>query len=526
MIAAGSAQAAAVAKSASNAYGLSHFKDIPIFDINRPTYAAMFPLERSHLRKEGIHSDFQIAGYYTKSTDHDKNDRASYFLPNGLNKIVVGEMSSTVYENWTQDVYAQNFKIATAALGDTADLTYSATVNFAPETIVAGLGLAYVQNIKRFWFDLTMPVQYVSTDLGISYSDVVAGGGATPDGWYSTVQESWQSTDLQYGRFLPNASIQPKGLKFSNDLTSSKLHRFAQGDLTIRLGYHCVDKERLSVNGYIGAVAPTAPKYNPAYLWDPQVGLSQAAVMWGSTFNYLAHEFRNGATLRTVVMLNNRFNFSRKDLRSMDLIKNGPWSRYMQVWTSDAAFADGDSDTVAGRLVPLINYSTLEVKVSPRAAFDMNSGFVFAKGGFQAELGFNMYARHSEEIEIVGTLQSGLGIADVESIAAAGAFPADPLTAGQFGKIAGYIQPGTANAISDTDNTGADTYVALTTAELDPASCAAPGVLAYSIYGGLSYNRDCAKFPWFAGVGGTYTFASDNTAVNRWGIFGKVGMSL
>ncbi len=513
--------------TASNIYGKSRFRDIPVFAINRPIEADAFNLERRWDRECGIQGAFQVVPYYTQSTKNDQDDRASYFLPTGSQSIIVAEQSSTIYKNWQQDVYAQYFKVATSnPTAGVGTQTYSSIVHFAPKTEVSGIGLQYVQNIRHFWLDFTMPIQYVSTDLGICEKQLQAGnnGGTVtaPTGWYPTVVSSWRSGDLRYGRFLPQTGgCLPRGLNARGD----KLYRWGVGDLDIRLGWQSIRNDHVFMTGYIGAVVPTARKYDPTFLWDPQLGYAQAGVMWGSSVNILAREFCNGGTLRWMLNVNNRFLFENKQLRSLDL-RETTWSRYIQVWKNNTAYAAQPSaTTIAADTAPLINYSTLCCKVRPRSALDINTAFVYGHRCFQAELGFNVYGRHTEELILAECLPSGLGLADVDDVAQAGA-PSNKFTISQFGWIRGYISPGTTTQIADTNNAGNPTYVPLTSDMLDLSSAAAPGVLAYSVYGSLGYNRVKARLPFFAHVGGVYTFASDNTAVSRWGVFGKIGMSI
>lgn len=509
--------------TASNIYGKSRFRDIPVFAINRPIQADAFNLERRWDRECGIQGAFQVVGYYTQSTKNDQDDRASYFLPTGSQSIIVAEQSATLYNNWQQDVYAQYFKVATAALNTPADQTYSSIVHFAPKTEVSGIGLQYVQNIRHFWLDFTMPIQYVSTDLGICEKQLQAGndGGTVtaPTGWYPNVISSWRSGDLRYGRFLPQTGAPlPRGLNARGD----KLYRWGVGDLDIRLGWQSIRNDHVFMTGYIGAVVPTARKYDPTFLWDPQLGYAQAGVMWGSSVNILAREFCNGGTLRWMLNVNNRFLFENKQLRSLDL-RETTWSRYMQVWKNSTAYAAAPTAaTLAADTAPLINYSTLCCKVRPRSALDINTAFVYGHRCFQAELGFNAYGRHTEELRLAECLPSGIGLADVEGVAAG---VNNKFTMSQFGWIPGYIQPA-GDPVTDQAPAGGDTYIPLTTDMLDLSSAAAPGVLAYSVYGSLGYNRVQARLPFFAHLGGVYTFASDNTAVSRWGVFAKIGMSI
>jgi hypothetical protein len=64
----------------------------------------------------------------------------------------------------------------------------------------------------------------------------------------------------------------------------------------------------------------------------------------------------------------------------------------------------------------------------------------------------------------------------------------------------------------------------ITEADLDLSSAANPATLSNIIYGTLGWSWDWC-LPTFVAVGGSYEFTSINTAVSRWNVWGKFGIS-
>ncbi len=80
---------------------------------------------------------------------------------------------------------------------------------------------------------------------------------------------------------------------------------------------------------------------------------------------------------------------------------------------------------------------------------------------------------------------------------------------------------------ADCSSTTQATYPVgtITAADIDFASVANPAVISNIIYGTVGYDFDVCSYPIFAAVGGSYEFPDINTALTRWKVWGKVGVS-
>jgi len=176
-------------------------------------------------------------------------------------------------------------------------------------------------------------------------------------------------------------------------------------------------------------------------------------------------------------------------------------------------------------LEPAANKLTQNVDVTPGSQIDAIFDFWYTYGGFSYNLGYNLYWRDDEEIDLKNCevfkkdcwgfprqdffFDNGIDqdaaqntfsqfISDFECNS--GDYQTDVTTGGQANKF-----------ITDKD-------IVKSVAET-------PRQLTHKIFGGLAYAWNDWDLPFMIGVGGHYEFASDNSAVENWGVHGKVGVS-
>lgn len=78
---------------------------------------------------------------------------------------------------------------------------------------------------------------------------------------------------------------------------------------------------------------------------------------------------------------------------------------------------------------------------------------------------------------------------------------------------------------TDVDIDGNDVYLTVAQADIDYMSAAAPPVFNGTIYGAVTYDWNNCKVPAFISGGGSYTFTSDNAALNNWVAWVKIGIA-
>ena len=231
-----------------------------------------------------------------------------------------------------------------------------------------------------------------------------------------------------------------------------------------------------------------------------------------------------------------------------------------------------------GRLVPAINKTTLDTKISVGVQADILAKLNFKRRGFEFEIGYNLWGRSAEKTEsrecietcyavkgdaqLYGFTSSGetpVALAATQSNATINngqpvtdsAFPG--LNDGNFNTGFEFANINADNITNASDNLGADlnqltladanrlgvSQVAvrtsnpallLTNVDIECDSAILPKAISHTIFFSFSYalERDLGLIP-FIGGGGFAEFARadpcDNSANAQWGLWIKMGLS-
>lgn len=392
-------------------------------------------------------------------------------------------------------------------------------------------------------------------------------------------------TPLQYGKI-------PCGT-----LTKTRL-----SDVQMRLGYNFANCDYahfgLNVNGTI----PTGNKPNPEYLFAPVVGnggFYQTGIGITSHARIWQNEQEN-KSLAVYFDVNIRHSFNTKQLRSFDFITNGPLSRYILAanftpipLNTDGSVQSGHLDQNGSNdveynkaLQNAINLTTLCCDVKVKLDTDTVLKFSYTHNNWQADLGYNLWARTEESVTIVTPIISstyalkgdsflygaeGADLASAQANYPADAIPLDVAQASKATVFAGnnYHVNNASNFADPTLNFGIDlntgavasggatvfspnstqsTSMQVTSQPIQflgtsqqsafVNSAVSPSVVTHKIFAHFSYNWDTSKdhvHP-FLGLGGEVEFDTKRksvgecrscdcrSALNQWGIWLKGGV--
>jgi hypothetical protein len=489
----------------NDAYGHTFFTVRPQFQSEMPEKITVFrhmPLARDC----GWGGAIQAVPFGGRSTNSKKLGK--YFNPIPSNTLVVesnpaGVVGTAADEAARADgrnVNPAHFNISYGGVADGV-IAFTSTFSFRPRQTVVGAGFEWQQYIggwnddccqPRWWFDIAGPVERVQNDMRLSETVTLAAGatlvpGATPNmatafmGTTGFLMSSGNAVKMMYGLVATGTARRKTGF----------------ADLEFKLGYDWLMTDCAYLRSYFGFVAPTGNKPKAVYILEPIVGNNKH---WGvMTGGYAGFELWscNSQRLCFEVALNCRYLFQNTQTRSFDL-KARPWSRYMLV------FANA-TDAAAGTITPGINVFTQKVKVNPHFQYNYTMGLVYEYCRFQAEVGYNFWARQEESVRlntpwVVGPAIYGFATGDtnlLSNIAIDNTASAVPYT--------------TINAVQQTD--------------IDFLSMSHPAALSHIVYGSLGYNFSWC-WPIFIGVGGSYEFSTNNVALTRWLAWGKIGISI
>lgn len=311
----------------------------------------------------------------------------------------------------------------------------------------------------------------------------------------------------------------------------SKITRLA--DIELSLGYQWMCGDCASTNWYLGVVIPTGNKGGATYIAPAVVGNGQhAGIMTGScTEVMLSEEADYSAWYRIDACA--RYLFRNTQKRSFDLLGN-EWSRYMMVWENEDAYTTAvtamnvATPVVTRAYTPGINVFTTDFYIKPQFQGRLNQAVYFQGEHFRAELGWNVFARQTDCVQLACEWTQAPAFADSSYIAGMGL--------NNHRTIYNDAQTASVNQVTDLARINATPAVvtlanvplaatnyddfAITSDEIDYNSVATPGVITNTPYLVLGYAFESDYKPQLS-VGGSYEFTTSNRALNQWLVWGK-----
>lgn len=490
--------------------GHSFFTARPQFRLVSAEKEALFRNDRMLLREGGIQGTSQVVVYGGQSTNGCQLNQ--YFLPSNKTSLYVQEYKTPSFiqdGQSSKDIEARNFNIVT----ESASQTFRSNIAFNPQQKSFGIGFSWIQNIwhdcdgvPRVWGEISFPVQYINNNMNLRENVLNDGGGVSNVAGVPT-------TGLDGAPHVANMTqaFKQSTWRYGKVDNCADLSAWGVSDVEVTFGYNALFSETCDFNSYVGFVAPTGTKIdqcNAAYIWRPVIGNNHHwGVLFGAHACFYLREY-GSHTLRLEFDAEGQYLFKNNQWRSFDLVQQGQWSRYLEVYENVAA-----ATAAAGSASPLninagtsgINVFTTCAQVRPRFTANTNSAFIYNYCGLQLEGGFNFFVRQAEQISKC-SWNSDVAIKDVDGTG---------LTNSARTIKNNFIG-------SDISLAG---YTPVTLADLDLNSAAHPTMLSHTIYAAGGWSWDDIRIPTFIGFGGSYEFTTVNTALDRWLIFGKLGIS-
>lgn len=503
---------------ANDAYSRSTFSPTDeFFQRGHPIRETLFDVERADKKYDGIGGAIEVAGYFSQSTN--PNELAKYFSPFGKVCLNVAEFKAGVtdgggapttnqdsdYDDPTKNLEARHFNISTLS-GTT---TFRSVIKLKPCQQTAGIGIAYRQTLwrncedetPRLWLDVALPIEYVRNQMKLQEAIISDGGGSDGlvglDGTVhvANMTQAFQQSTWLYGK-----------------IDGKCRYKWGLADVEVALGWGTYWGDCSYLNGYLGFLAPTGTKVNQknaAYVFSPVVGNNHHwALIFGSYYGFDVWH-HNEHEIDMAASAHGRVLFKNKQWRSLDL-KDKDWSRYAEVYTfaqaTQAAAATAPSNQDIGSSG--INFFTQCLEINPRWTADFNTAVLYKHCNWNVELGYNFFVRHAEGAKLCKWTPQ---IAQKDVIGAGNVniartinkhFRFDALSVAGFNEA--QIQKSDLNLDSATH----------------------PAVLTNLVYASLGYNWSCwCDTPMFASLGGSYEFSTINTTIDRWTVWGKLGVS-
>ena len=296
-------------------------------------------------------------------------------------------------------------------------------------------------------------------------------------------------------------------------------------DIDAKLGYKVFDKNKFKFSANLALTIPTGNKAEAVYFFEPIVGNNRHWA-FGAGLDSIFKIWENNdgkKNFSLVVCADYRYLFENKQVRTLEL-KNKKWARYIRMRQQDPnAVAN-----VLGNSVPGINVMTRGVKVEPGSQLDLLASLQFKCKDWHFELGYNLWAKESEDLSlnspwtepgVFGLISSNAAYEPLVNVQ--GVHPG----ALQFPELI-YPEPAATGISSATTINAFAAGDGIFIQENDVDLSGHPSALSHKIFGNVALDFTFKKQPMFVGLGASYEFADDNTELEQWALWLKVAITL
>lgn len=490
-----------------------------------------------HARQDGIKGALEIVPFGGRSTKEPR--LAAYFGPSCKNVFTVNEDPTVA----NTDLLARNF--------DITNIGFSSKISFNPRHSFAGVGFRYKQGLwescsgHTLFVDFSMPVVHVRNTLnfceevlntGTRFVNGILLAPCTPGTVLNRACGSCcddSCNDCCATSTFVTSSVNNMTEAFRQDawhygrIDCGCETKTAVANFDMRIGYETVQNEHARLESYFGFSAPTGNKVRGVKLFEPIVGYNHHfGLMFGTDASLeLWRSECEDMHVWMELSMHGLYLVKNSQKRLVDL-KGKPWSRYMRVYANQDQAILAESTDNQCLNTPGVNIFALDLHVSPGFQRQYNSSFVFTSGGFQGELGYNFFARAPECIDFKCPWVEGPALVAYEGnrfCTEGGGFSPAEGTPGATDPVQNIN-----HNFGDRNTQSADDYAnsIITCNDLDLDSAAHPAVLTHTVFATAGYRWDsCSCVVPSAGLGGSYEMSRDNAGLNRWMLWGKMGLS-
>lgn len=339
--------------------------------------------------------------------------------------------------------------------------------------------------LKSFWIGMALPIQYVQNSINLM--EFPAQNSDTPRGILPVnIAQALSNPAWNFAKFGPKR----------------KLVNVAEWDF--KLGSNFLDRDGFQLGFYSMFVAPLHGHANPEFVFSPYVG-NNRHFGYGSGVLCQLPLTKNieHCFIALFFEIENIYFFRDLQKRTLDL-KSKPWSRYLLLVKNDGTIN-----------IPAVNILTRTCRVRPFNMVDMTTGFRYERCNFEAEIGFDLWARGREDIKLKECFLSEYGIAGVGFIDGSGL----PATASE--STISYLAPNDVDPIS-----AAQIFVPITENDLELNSGGARGAINFRFHFAGGYTSYGPNALCFLGVGAFIEIPNYNTDLKRYGIWAKIGIGM
>ena len=501
------------------------------------------------------------AAKYTRSI---RSDQIADFLF-GAEKL---RFSGSRAERQKGDILADYF-------GLPAD--FSSTVNFSPNITSTIIDFDWFQAFDAYlpglFIIVHMPVVHTKWDLNMCEVGINPGTAFYPAGYMSNANIPAASLPQSVTQAMKGNTVfgdMQEPLRYGKIFGRQQRSRIAELQTTLGWNYN-QPWYHAGISFRVGA--PTGNPTNAQFIfeeivgnrhhWDVGMGLSGHVNMW--------EDKEKGRCVAMYLDAHVSHLCTSQQKRSFDFTKNGDGSRYILLQQIESPSQDvlingtAPTNQYIGNLVPAINYTTFDTKISIGVQADVVLKLAYQRDGFEVDFGYNFWANSKEKLHcresFIANRYALKGDAQIYGFTAGGNNPIAlnatqsmaTILAGQgngnsnFANVNADNQPaaastaaGVLNQLNVADATalgigqvqvnGSNPAILLADSDINNESGILPRALSHKVFGYVGCmwdNRD--DLDPYLGVGLSGEFADTNPCNNatcsQWAIWVKGGIA-
>ncbi len=496
-----------------------------------------------------------ISAFYQESTN--SSDIAHYFLPTNKRELIIkgafadgprdisatwlqiaGKNSNGIGNNVPAELEFPGNVIAGTTNRGNVELylnEFSSIISIDPTYRSFGTLIQYYQNLdtclKGLWYSIDFPVVQVETETNIRERDIQNA---------ATTRSSVADFIIDDGTPARGNIKRHERASLAHNLNAieafnNPLWRYGKiydgvqklvgiADMQCKLGYHIVKLKSFRIDTYAHLSIPTGHKPKLAFMFEPMVGNGgHWGIGAGVGLDFIIGQGKN-FNLGLCTNLDYQYLIGTNQRRSMDLITNGEWSRYLLVVDTK-----NEPDPNKRTLQPGINFFTRKVHVNPNHEINAVGSIKMGFNRFFIEGGYNLWFKSGEAVTLRECLPEGLAIA-ANHFGARKSDEAFEVRTFSQATISSHIASATSGLGIPADATHTDDAagrpVTLVSSQLDLTSAEHPKRLSHKIFLATGIQNMWCNVPVQIAIGGSYEFAQKNRSLDLWSIYLKFNINV
>ncbi len=443
-----------------------------------------------------VYGTFAITPGYSQL--FNRNEIGRYFFFNDTNTMTFGPAGAPGV-----DVFARNF-----FLNDNLNGQVTALPSVQNVIVDLDLYLGLDEWLPHLYVRIHTPINWTKWNFNLEQSITTEGTTVEQFAFGNTTAIASPVTSIiqgYNGQTLNTTEFPDLKTVLNFDRVNGPQTKTQLADIELEVGYNFLCKECAYLGLSLRTIFPTGNRPNSDFLFEPVSGNGHHYEFGFGIIGY--YEFWNSCNSSFGIYLDGSLYhmFNSKQRRTFDLIENGIGSHNLLIKRFSSPTNYGQ-EMIYGP-----NVLTLECNVRNDIHSDVAAWLNYCRCGFTFDLGYNLWARTKDKIQITGVIEEN-------TFALAGqTLGTGSPTADNTGSTARINGTGGA---PDAVNTF------ITTADLNPESAATPTSITHKVFGHVGYIwENCEYLPFF-GIGAQAEFSGkQNNAFNQWMVWAKGGFA-